>query len=97
MTLRWWASRVARRTSGACSAGSTDGPGRLGVFLRYAPKDFGLAAPPMAPYADARLRAALGDDLACSKESPYNLVWMHAALKPGLDARGSDLHLPPFV
>ena len=54
-----------------------DGPGRLGVFLRYDPEDFGLAVPPIAPYVDARLRAALGDDLACSKESPYNLVWMH--------------------
>ena len=55
-----------------------DGPGRLGVFLRYDPTDFGLAAPPVAPYADPRLRMVLGDDLACSKESPYNLVWMHS-------------------
>ncbi len=54
-----------------------DGPGRLGVFLRYDPEDFGLAAPSEPPYADARLRAALGDDLADSKDSPYNLVWMH--------------------
>ena len=55
-----------------------DGPGRLGVFLRYDPTDFGLTAPPVAPYADPRLRVVLGDDLACSKESPYNLVWMHS-------------------
>jgi hypothetical protein len=54
-----------------------DGPGRLGVFLRYDPEDFGLAVPPVAPYVDARLRAALGEDLAGSKESPYDLVWMH--------------------
>lgn len=54
-----------------------DGPGRLGVFLRYDPEDFGLAAPRKAPCADARLCAALGDDLAGSKDSPYNLVWMH--------------------
>jgi hypothetical protein len=56
-----------------------DGPGRLGVFLRYDPEDFGLSLPPHAeaPYADARLRAALGEDLARSKDSPYNLVWMH--------------------
>jgi hypothetical protein len=54
-----------------------DGPGRLGVFLRYDPEDFGLAAPPEAPYADARLRAALGEDLASSKESPYDMLWMH--------------------
>ena len=55
-----------------------DGPGRLGVFLRYDPADFGLAAPPVTPYADPRLRIVLGDDLACSKESPCNLVWMHS-------------------
>jgi len=54
-----------------------DGPGRLGVFLCYDREDFGLAAPPTAPDADARLRAALGDDIASSKDSPYNLVWMH--------------------
>ena len=54
-----------------------DGPGMLGVFLRYDPEDFGLAPSQTAPYADARLCAALGEDLAASKESPYNLVWMH--------------------
>jgi hypothetical protein len=63
-----------------------DGPGRLGVFLRYDPEDFGLSAPPEAPYVDARLRAALGEDLACSKESPYDMVWMHG-LSDG-DIRG---------
>jgi hypothetical protein len=54
-----------------------DGPGRLGVFLRYNPADFGHGLPSPVRYADARLRAALGDDLACSKDSPYDLVWMH--------------------
>ena len=54
-----------------------DGPGRLGVFLRYDPKDFRLSFPSPALYADARLCAALGDDLASSKDSPFNLVWMH--------------------
>jgi hypothetical protein len=54
-----------------------DGPGRLGVFLSYDPEDFGLSAPPEASYADARLRAALGEDLACSRDSPYDMVWMH--------------------
>lgn len=62
------------------------GPGRLGVFLRYDPQDFGLGLPSPAPYADARLRAALGDNLACSKDSPYNLVWMHGL--PDDDIRG---------
>jgi hypothetical protein len=54
-----------------------DGPGRLGVFLHYDPEDFGLSHPSPDSYADTRLCAALGNDLACSKESPYNLVWMH--------------------
>jgi hypothetical protein len=54
-----------------------DGPGRVDVFLRYNPEDFGLSLPPQALYADAKLRAALGDKLACSKDSPYNMVWMH--------------------
>jgi hypothetical protein len=62
-----------------------DGPGRLGVFLHYNPEDFGLGAPSAAPSADARLRAALGDDLASSKGSPYNLVWMH-------DLPAGDIH-----
>jgi hypothetical protein len=76
-----------------------DGPGLLGVFLRHNPEDFGLGAPPMAPSADARLRAALGDDLASSKDSPYNLVWMHSlpagdihrikALRKALEAESS--------
>lgn len=63
-----------------------DGPGRLGVWLRYDPTDFGLAAPPIAPYADPRLRIALGDELACSKASPYNLAWMQSM--SGDDIRG---------
>jgi len=29
-----------------------DSPGRLGVFLRYDPDDFGLSAPPEAKGAD---------------------------------------------
>lgn len=55
----------------------SDGPGQLGVFLRYDPEEFGLSAPPETLYADARLRAALGDDLAASKDSPYDMVWLH--------------------
>ena len=47
------------------------------MFLRYDPEDFGLPALPVTPYADARLRAALGDDLACSKDSPYDMTWMN--------------------
>ena len=54
-----------------------DGPGRLGVFLTYDQEDFGLPPFEMGPYADARLIRALGPDLAVSKDSSYDLVWMH--------------------
>lgn len=36
-----------------------DGPGRLGVFLRYDPEDFGLSAPSEAEGADTRPRTGL--------------------------------------
>jgi hypothetical protein len=36
-----------------------DGPGRLGVFLRYDPEDFGLSASPEARDADGTVLAAL--------------------------------------
>jgi hypothetical protein len=55
-----------------------DGPGRLGVFLRYDPEDFGLRPPPTFPQADARLRTALTDALANERGSSYSLTWLHA-------------------
>jgi hypothetical protein len=54
-----------------------NGPGMLGVFLTYDPEAFGIQGPEIAPYADERLRRALGPDLAVSKDSPYDLLWMH--------------------
>jgi hypothetical protein len=63
-----------------------DGPGRLGVFLTYDPEAFGLPGPETGPWADERLRRALGPDLATSKPSPYDLVWMHGLADD--DARG---------
>jgi hypothetical protein len=54
-----------------------NGPGQLGVFLSYDPEAFGLPAPETTPYADERLRSALGAELAASKPSPYDLMWMH--------------------
>jgi hypothetical protein len=55
-----------------------DGPGRLGAFLNHDPEDFGLqpAAPDWAdsPQADARLRAAFGDELANARGCSYNLM-----------------------
>jgi hypothetical protein len=53
-----------------------DGPGKLGVFLNHDPEDFGLQS--SAPvWADARLRAALGDELANARGCSYSLTWMH--------------------
>jgi hypothetical protein len=40
-----------------------DSPGRLGVFLRYDPEDFGLSAPPEAKGADGRRNCP--DQLFC--------------------------------
>jgi hypothetical protein len=54
-----------------------DGPGRLGVFLNYDPEDFGLPGLEEGPYADERLSRVLGPDLAASKDSPCDLLWMH--------------------
>lgn len=52
------------------------GPGLLGVFLRYRPEDFGLP-PETVSYADSRLRRALGEEIAASRDSPYDLTWLH--------------------
>ena len=59
-----------------------DGPGRLGVFLRYDPEDFGLSAPPEPKYADERAPVAsvslLGgqEDLEVVGELAYqSILW----------------------
>jgi hypothetical protein len=49
-----------------------DGPGRLGVFLRYDPDDFGLSAPPEANDADGRLLAALP---VTTFSDPFECKW----------------------
>lgn len=58
-----------------------DGPGRLGVFLNHDPEVFGLQSSAVdwadTAQADARLRAALGDELAKARGCSYNLTWMH--------------------
>lgn len=54
-----------------------DGPGRLGVFLRYNPEAFGLRKPNSGFAADARLRTALTGTLADSTTSNYSLTCPH--------------------
>jgi hypothetical protein len=63
-----------------------DGPGNLGVFLSHNPEDFGLPGKPEIPYADARLRKAVGEELAVSKGCPYSLTWMHGLETDGAHA-----------
>jgi hypothetical protein len=49
-----------------------DGPGRLGVFLRYDPEDFGLADSSKVVDADVRPRAALP---ATTFSDPFECKW----------------------
>jgi hypothetical protein len=54
-----------------------DGPGRLGVFLRHDPTDFGLpsAAPSRPP--ESRMRTGLSDAFATdAADDSYDLAWM---------------------
>jgi hypothetical protein len=54
-----------------------DGPGRLGVFLRHDPVDFGLRAVPPPPPPEARMWSGLTDALATDEaDDAYNLSWM---------------------
>ena len=49
-----------------------DGPGRLGVFLRYDPKDFDISAPPQGEDADGKLRAGLP---VTTFSDPFECKW----------------------
>jgi hypothetical protein len=54
-----------------------DGPGRLGVFLRHDPVDFGLRAVPPPPPPEARMWSGLTDALATDEaDDAYDLSWM---------------------
>jgi hypothetical protein len=67
-----------------------DGPGRLGVFLRYDPEDFGISAPPGAKYADAwpRLDRAPADfgtwPAPASRPAPPGQRGIDGAMRTGL-------------
>jgi len=55
----------------------TDGPGRLGVFLRHNPKDFGLLPVPPTRPPDSRMRTDLSDAIATDEaDDSYNLSWI---------------------
>jgi len=54
-----------------------DGPGMLGVFLRYDPADFGYQRQPAPPPPGSRMRTALSDALATdAADDSYDLGWM---------------------
>ena len=54
-----------------------DGPGRLGVFLRHDPADFGLRRPPLASPPEPRMRTGLSDAAATDDaDESYDLSWM---------------------
>jgi hypothetical protein len=54
-----------------------DGPGRLGVFLRYDPRDFGLRASKSPTPREARMDTGLSDALATDDaDTSYDLAWM---------------------
>ena len=54
-----------------------DGPGRLGVFLRHSPVDFGVAAPKPPPPAESRIDTGLTDAIATdAADDAYELSWV---------------------
>jgi hypothetical protein len=55
----------------------SDGIGRLGVFLRHDPEDFGVRRRPLPPPPQSRMRTALSDALATdAADDSYDLAWM---------------------
>jgi HIRAN domain len=63
-----------------------DGPGRLGVFLRHNPQDFGLLPVPPARPPDSRMRTGLSDAIATDEaDNSYDLSWIGDL--PGDDIR----------
>jgi hypothetical protein len=56
----------------------SDGLGRLGVFLRHDPEDFGIRRRPLPPPPESRMRTALSDALATdADDDSYDLAWMN--------------------
>jgi hypothetical protein len=55
-----------------------DGPGKLGVFLRHDPEDFGLRRQLLPPPPESRMRTGLSDAVATdAADDSYDLAWMH--------------------
>ena len=55
----------------------SDGPGKLGVFLRHDPEDFGLPRHPLPPPPESRMRTGLSDAFATdAADDSYDLAWL---------------------
>jgi hypothetical protein len=55
----------------------SDGLGKLGVFLRHDPEDFGVARQPVPPPSESRMRTGLSDARATdAADDSYDLGWM---------------------
>jgi len=70
--------RMPVALSGVIAGGGlrNDGPGRLGVFLRYAPKEFGLRHV-FPPAQSGSMRSGMSDALATDEsDETYDLAWM---------------------
>jgi hypothetical protein len=64
-----------------------DGPGRLGVFLRHDPEDFGFRRRPAPPPQGSSMRTALSDALATdAADASYDLAWMTGLPSDGIRA-----------
>ena len=56
----------------------SDGPGKLGVFLRHDPEDFGLPPCLIPAQSEPRMRTGLSDAFATdAADNSYDLAWMH--------------------
>jgi HIRAN domain len=70
--------RMPVALSGVIAGGGLrdDGPGRLGVFLRYDPAEFGLSHPPSS-FPSGSMRTGMSDALATDEaDETYDLAWM---------------------
>lgn len=56
----------------------SDGLGKLGVFLRHDPQDFGLPPRSLLPASEPRMRTGLSNAFATdAADDSYNLAWMN--------------------
>ncbi len=68
-----------------------DGLGKLGVFLRHDPQDFGLPRRPLPPPPESRMRTGLSDASATdAADESYDLAWTS-------DLPNDDIRAIPYL